>query len=75
MTSAVPPLLKTELGPPPIVTLGAITVSFEVPSDATVKFSISPACEPSGFFSPCFFFSGLKCPPADVNPGTSHFAF
>ena len=32
----------------PIVTPGAITVVFAVPSAATVKFGMSPACGPSG---------------------------
>ncbi len=52
------------------------TVAFAVaPLAATgeVLAAASPACAPSGFSSPCFFMSGLKCPPAVVNPGASHF--
>ena len=50
------------------------TVTFAVPLAATVKFIMSPACGPSGLCSPCFFAAGLKCGPAVVNPGPSHFA-
>ena len=47
-----------------------------VPRDGigAVKFGMSPLCGPSGFCRPCFFISGLKCPPAVVNPGASHLA-
>ena len=37
---------------PPIVTPGATTVAFAVPSPITVMFGMSPACGPSGFSRP-----------------------
>src|SRR5262245_50433108 len=31
---------------------------------------MSPAWDPSGASIPCFFLSGLKCPPADIKGGS-----
>src|SRR6267143_6525739 len=58
----------------PIFTSLFTMVVFAAPSGPTTKFGMSPAWCPSGFSRPCFFPSGLKCPPADLKSGASHFA-
>ena len=50
-----------------------LEVSFAVCADREVW--IVPPWWPSGFSSPCFLPSGLKCGPADIKSGASHFAF
>src|SRR5208282_2444747 len=74
-TRAVPPLLKTEwLSLPRLTSLFSI-LKCALPSAPTVKLRLSPAWWPSGLSNPCFLPSGLKCPPADLKSGASHFAF
>lgn len=60
ITMAVPPSLKTELGSEPIVTFGATTVAWPVPSAATIseKFGMSPAG--MAVWSECAAPEGLK---------------
>src|SRR6185503_4861595 len=74
MTSDVPPFEKSPLAASPNMTRVSVNVAFAVPLALTVKFSMSPACGPFGFFRPCIFESGLKCGPADAKSGPSHFA-
>ena len=39
------------------------------------KLRTSPLWWPSGLSKPCFLPAGLKCPPADLKSGASHFGF
>ena len=43
------------------------------PDAATTRLGRSPAWGPSGFIEPCFLLDGLKCGPADMKSGGSHF--
>ena len=45
-----------------MVTPGATTVAFAVPSAATVKFGMSPACGPSGFMQAVMLHVRIKVP-------------
>src|SRR5208282_860164 len=74
-TIAVPPLLYSEWLSLPRLTSLSSRLKCALPSAPTVKLGPSPAWCPSGFSNPCFFPSGLKCGPADLKSGASHFAF
>src|ERR1700722_1282166 len=70
MPMDVPPLLSSESS---AASLSSNRNGPALPLASTVKFFMSPAWWPSGLSNPCFLPSGLKCPPADLKSGPSHF--